>query len=422
MVLLTTAFPPVAEDVLTSGYLDARLHSSMSRNQWGYIVSRCVCVESYLALTKWAGCTFLFNDSRNRACLYFTLHNGYGRRLAFTGAQILLLRVLPQVHKSVTVLEAIGCLLSVTLLCFLPTITKKGMPYLAPAKPDAGIWNNFWQKYHYINLIMDKKLQGQVAIVTGSSSGIGEGVAKALGAAGAIVVVNYTHDSSRNEAEDVKRVIEQGNSQAIVVQADVSKEEEVQQLFAQTIRQFGTVDILINNSGIQKDASFHEMTLDQWNAVIGVNLTGQFLCAREAIREFLRRGVDEKRSVAAGKIICMSSVHDVIPWAGHANYAASKGGINMLMKTIAQEYAPKKIRINSICPGAIQTPINKAAWETPEALKELLTLIPYGRIGQPEDVGKLAVWLCSDDSDYVTGANHYIDGGMTLYPGFADNG
>jgi len=269
---------------------------------------------------------------------------------------------------------------------------------------------------------MDKKLQDQVAIVTGSSSGIGEGIARAFGEAGAKVVINHTHASSADEAEKVKEYIEQVGSEAIVVRADVSKEDEVKDMFAQAIQRFGTIDILVNNSGIQKDSVFHEMTLEQWNAVIGVNLTGQFLCAREAIKEFLRRGVDEKRSIAAGKIICMSSVHDVIPWAGHANYAASKGGINMLMKTIAQEYAPRKIRINSICPGAIQTAINRDAWETKEALDKLMTLIPYKRIGQPEDTGKLAVWLASDDSDYITGANIYIDGGMTLYPGFADNG
>lgn len=269
---------------------------------------------------------------------------------------------------------------------------------------------------------MEKKLQNQVAIITGSSSGIGEGIARSFGEAGAKVVINHTHPSSAEEAEKVKEYIEQQGSEALVVRADVSKEDEVKDMFAQTIQHFGTVDILVNNSGIQRDSAFHEMTLDQWNEVIGVNLTGQFLCAREAIKEFLRRGIDKKRSVACGKIIHMSSVHDVIPWAGHANYAASKGGINMLMKTIAQEYGPKKIRINAICPGAIQTPINRDAWDTNAALNKLMELIPYKRIGQPEDVGKLAVWLASDDSDYVTGANIYIDGGMTLYPGFADNG
>jgi glucose 1-dehydrogenase len=164
------------------------------------------------------------------------------------------------------------------------------------------------------------------------------------------------------------------------------------------------------------------MTLAQWNFVIGVNLTGQFLCAREAIKEFLRRGIVPEKSKAAGKIICISSVHEVIPWGGHANYAASKGGIMLMMKSIAQEFAPKKIRINSICPGAIQTPINKSAWDAPQALQSLLTLIPYQRIGQPEDIGNTAVWLASDDADYITGASIFVDGGMTLYPGFSTNG
>jgi glucose 1-dehydrogenase len=269
---------------------------------------------------------------------------------------------------------------------------------------------------------MDKKLQNQIAIVTGASSGIGAGVAKALAAAGATVVVNYPLDAGKGMADAVLGEIIGAGGTGMTAKADVSKETEVQKMFASVIEEFGTVDILVNNAGLQKDAPFEEMTLDQWNFVIGVNLTGQFLCSREAIREFLRRGVDEKRSKAAGKIIQMSSVHEIIPWAGHANYAASKGGVMLLMKSLAQEFAWKKIRINSVCPGAIQTPINKQAWETPESLKELLTLIPYQRIGQPEDIGNTAVWLASDDSDYVNGASIFVDGGMTLYPGFTTNG
>jgi glucose 1-dehydrogenase len=179
---------------------------------------------------------------------------------------------------------------------------------------------------------------------------------------------------------------------------------------------------LINNAGLQQDAPFHEMSLQQWERVISVNLTGQFLCAREAAREFLRRGVVPEVSRAAGKIICMSSVHEVIPWAGHVNYAASKGGIMQLMKSMAQELAPQKIRVNSIAPGAIKTPINRAAWETREALNSLLTLIPEGRIGEPGDIARTAVWLASDLSDYITGATIFVDGGMTLYPGFAAGG
>jgi glucose 1-dehydrogenase len=208
----------------------------------------------------------------------------------------------------------------------------------------------------------------------------------------------------------------------MIFQADVSNEADVKKMFAEIVSSLGTLDILVNNAGLQRDAPLTEMTLEQWNTVIGVNLTGQFLCAREAVREFLRRGPSPEKSKALGKIICMSSVHEVIPWAGHVNYAASKGGIMMMMKSIAQECAPKRIRVNNICPGAIQTPINKSAWQTPQAMASLLTLIPYGRIGQPEDIGQVAVWLSSDESDYLTGADIFVDGGMTLYPGFATNG
>jgi glucose 1-dehydrogenase len=269
---------------------------------------------------------------------------------------------------------------------------------------------------------MDKKLEGQVAIITGASSGIGAGVAKALAEEGAVVVVNYPMPQTKDAADAVLNEIIAAGGKGMTSMCDVSKEAEVIKMFADTRNNYGTVDILINNAGLQKDSPFEDMTLDQWNLVIGVNLTGQFLCAREAIREFLRRGLDLKRSCAAGKIVHMSSVHEVIPWAGHANYASSKGGIMLLMKSLAQEFAWKKIRINSICPGAIQTPINRQAWETPEALKSLLTLIPYQRIGVPEDIGNAAVWLCSDDSDYVNGHSLFVDGGMTLYPGFTENG
>jgi len=269
---------------------------------------------------------------------------------------------------------------------------------------------------------MGNKLQNQVAIVTGACSGIGTGVAKAMAAEGAIVVINYPSDHTQDAANAVLNEIKSVGGRGMISQCDVSNEEQVQTMFADTIKQFGTVDILVNNAGLQDDAPFTEMTLAQWNHVIGVNLTGQFLCAREAIREFLRRGMQPEKSIALGKIICMSSVHEVIPWAGHANYATSKGGIKLLMETLAQEFAPKKIRINSIGPGAIKTPINKAAWDTPEAEAKLLTLIPYGRVGITDDIGKAAVWLASDDSDYVTGITLFVDGGMTLFPGFSTNG
>jgi glucose 1-dehydrogenase len=268
---------------------------------------------------------------------------------------------------------------------------------------------------------MEKKLKGQVAIVTGASSGIGAGCAIELANAGATVIVNYPIPGAKEMAQAVVDEIAANGGSAITYKCDVSKEEEVTQMFSDVIGQYGTVDILINNAGLQKDAPFTEMTLDQWNFVLAVNLTGQFLCAREAIKEFLRRGVNGK-SKSAGKIVCMSSVHEVIPWAGHANYAASKGGVMLMMKTIAQEFAPKKIRINSIAPGAIATPINHTAWDTQAHLQELLKLIPQKRVGQVEDIGKAAVWLASDDSDYVNGTTLFVDGGMTLYPGFEDNG
>lgn len=264
------------------------------------------------------------------------------------------------------------------------------------------------------------KLKGQTAIVTGANSGIGEGVAKALGNEGANVVVNYI--SRPEDADAVVKYIKKNGGDALSIQCDVSKEEEVQAMFRQTIDHFGTVDVLVNNAGIQQDAALVDMTLKQWQLVIDVNLTGFFLCAREAVKEFLRRGIVAERSKAAGKIICMSSVHQVIPWAGHVNYAASKGGIDLLMKSMAQELAPQKIRINSIGPGAIQTPINIEVWSDEKAREDLLTLIPYGRIGLPEDIGKVAAWLASDESDYITGTTIFADGGMLLYPGFTSNG
>lgn len=263
-------------------------------------------------------------------------------------------------------------------------------------------------------------LQHQIALVTGGSSGIGYGVAEALAAAGATVVINYNKEAE--PAEKLARRIKDGGGEALAIQADVSKEEDVQRMFRTVIETYGTLHILVSNSGIQQDAAFLDMTVEQWDRVIGVNLTGQFLCMREAAREFVRRGPQPEISKATGKIICMSSVHEVIMWAGHVNYAASKGGLMLLMKSVAQELAPQKIRVNSIGPGAIATPINAEARDTPEEERDLLKLIPYGRIGEPSDIGKVAVWLASDESDYVTGHTLFADGGMLLYPGFVGNG
>lgn len=267
-------------------------------------------------------------------------------------------------------------------------------------------------------------LRGQTAIVTGASSGIGRAIAEALCGAGANVVINHIgpEAEARRAVEAVTHCGCPHRGEAIAFQADVSDEEQVEAMFAAAIGRFGTVDILINNAGLQQDAPLEHMSLAQWRRVLDVNLTGQFLCARAAVREFKRRGVRPGVSCAAGKIVCVSSVHEVIPWAGHVNYAASKGGVMLMMKSIAQEVAPWRIRVNSVCPGAVRTPINRAAWETPEAYQDLMRLIPYRRIGEPDDVARLAAWLCSDEADYITGASLYIDGGMTLYPGFETGG
>jgi glucose 1-dehydrogenase len=263
-------------------------------------------------------------------------------------------------------------------------------------------------------------LLGQKALVTGASSGIGRAIALALGDAGADVVINYV--SGEDKAQALADQIRSKGGRAMAMGADVADESQVRDMFGQMIRELGTIDILVNNAGLQQDAPFHELTLAQWNKVLAVNLTGQFLCSREAVREFMRRGVRPEISCSAGKILCVSSVHEVIPWAGHVNYAASKGGVMLMMKSLAQEVAPYRIRVNSICPGAIRTPINMQAWDTPSAYAELMKLIPYKRIGEPEEIGRAAAWLASDYADYVHGISLFIDGGMTLYPGFETGG
>lgn len=265
---------------------------------------------------------------------------------------------------------------------------------------------------------MPKLLTGQKALVTGANSGIGQACAIGLARAGADVVVNYVAGGT----DEVIKAIEAEGRKGIAIKADVSNEAEVDAMFKQAIGEFGTLDILVANAGLQRDSAFVNMTMAQWNTVLNVNLTGQWLCARAAVKEFLRRGIRKEVSVAAGKIICMSSVHDVIPWAGHVNYAASKGGVKLMMKSIAQEVAAWRIRVNAISPGAIRTPINMDAWATPEAYAELMKLVPYKRIGEPADIGRAAVWLASDYSDYINGICLYVDGGMTLYPGFETGG
>ena len=262
-------------------------------------------------------------------------------------------------------------------------------------------------------------LTGRVAIITGGSIGLGRQMAEGLAEMGANVVLCARKKERCQEAADQLARL---GVKTLALGCDVKDPAAIGEVVALTLQNFGRVDILINNAGVSWGAPVEEMTLEQWNTVIGVNLTGQFLCTRAATREFKRRGVIAAVSQAAGKIICMSSVHQVIPWAGHANYAASKGGVMLLMKSIAQELAPHFIRVNGIAPGAIRTPINKAAWDTDEAYTQLMTLVPYKRIGEPDDIAQAAVWLASDASDYVTGATLFVDGGMTLYPGFSTGG
>ena len=268
---------------------------------------------------------------------------------------------------------------------------------------------------------MPQSLLGQSALVTGANSGIGHAVAVAVGfaRAGANVAINYVINPDAAQAV-VEQIAKLGRK-AIAVHADVSDEAQVEAMFAHVVSAFGTSHIVVCNAGLQRDSPFEQMTIEQWNTVGGVNLTGHFLCARSAVREFRRRGLSDV-STALGKIICMSSVHHQIPWAGHANYAASKGGVLLLMQTMAQELAPQRIRVNGIAEGAIRTPINTAAWSTPAAYDDLMTLVPYGRIGEPSDIPQAAVWLASDAADYVTGTTLFVDGGMTLYPGFQRKG
>lgn len=265
-----------------------------------------------------------------------------------------------------------------------------------------------------------KRLKGQVALVTGANSGIGKAVAEALASEGAKVAINYV--ANKNEAEKLANQIKKQKGEAIIIKADVSDQAQVKEMFKQISKEFKTIDILVNNAGIQKDSSFVDMSLTDWQKVLDINLTGSFICAQEAAREFIKRGVKKNLSHSAGKIIFISSVHQIIPWANHCNYAAAKGGISMLAKTIAQELASYKIRVNSVAPGAIKTPINEKVWKDPKQRKKLLKLIPANRLGNPLDIAQAIVWLASDESDYIQGETIYIDGGMKLYPGFATGG
>jgi glucose 1-dehydrogenase len=248
------------------------------------------------------------------------------------------------------------------------------------------------------------RLANKVAIVTGSDSGIGRAIAIRFAQEGAAVTINY-HSNAQN-ANDVKKQIEQDGGRAAVIQGDVSVAADVQKMIDGTVQAFGSLDILINNAGIEfPHPSFLDVTEKEWDLVLGVNLKGPFLCAQAAVRQMQKGG-------KGGRIVNISSVHEDIPMPGNSPYCAAKGGLRMLMRTLCDELAPHKITVNNIGPGAIATPINKGTLADPEKVKALNAGIPLGRVGQPEEVAGLAVYLASDEAAYVTGASYFIDGGM----------
>lgn len=263
-------------------------------------------------------------------------------------------------------------------------------------------------------------LRGQTAIVTGASSGIGEAIARELARAGADVVVNY-HGAERDAQATVDDIVAMGR-RSFKVQADVGLEADVIAMFDETEAHLGPIDIVVSNAGLQKDARLADMTIEDWNLVIATNLTGAFLVGREAVRRFRKKGRREAVSRSLGKLIFDSSVHQTIPWAFHVNYAASKGGLKLLMESIAQEVSSEGIRVNAVGPGAVATDINRLEREKAGGLEAMLALIPYGRVGDPVDVGRVVAFLASDASDYIVGQTIFVDGGMTLHPGFKGNG
>jgi glucose 1-dehydrogenase len=253
-----------------------------------------------------------------------------------------------------------------------------------------------------------QSLKGRLALVTGANSGIGEAVTRRLAAAGAAVVVNYL--SHPKEAKKIVAEIKSAGGQAMAIHADMSEEREIKAMFARIFRKFGAIDILVNNAGIENKSPFLDMRLEDWDQVMAVNLRATFLCSQLAARRMVKTG--------GGVIINISSVHQIIPWAGYAHYCASKSGLEMLMKTMALELAEKKVRVNNVAPGAIATPINETWLHDPVRRKQVLDLIPSRRIGQAEEVAGAVSYLVSDEAAYVTGTTLLIDGGMTLYSSF----
>lgn len=258
---------------------------------------------------------------------------------------------------------------------------------------------------------MYQDLENKVAVITGASKGIGTAIAERFGKEKMNVVVNYHSDEAG--AQETVTIIKENGGNGIAVQADVETEEGNQLLLNQAIDKFGDLDLWVNNAGMENSHETHELSLEDWNKVINVNLTGVFLGAKTALAYFVEKN-------KKGNIINMSSVHQQIPWPTFAHYAASKGGVKLFTETIAMEYAEKNIRVNNIGPGAINTPINAKKFADPEQLAATTAMVPMKKIGEPEEVAAAAAWLASAESSYVTGITLFVDGGMTLYPAFQD--
>jgi glucose 1-dehydrogenase len=247
------------------------------------------------------------------------------------------------------------------------------------------------------------ELRDKVAIVTGASSGIGRAIALGFAKEGAAVAVNYARNVEG--AESTVKEIESDGGRALTVQADISKPEEVKTLIGRTAREFGRLDVMVNNAGVEHKVPFLETPLEVWEEVIAVNLTGPWLGCQEAARQMMEQG-------GPGRIINISSVHEDLPMPTNSPYCAAKGGLRMLMRTIAVELAPHNITVNNIAPGAIETPMDAPLEGHPRQMEELLSEIPLGRMGKPEEVASLALYLASDASAYVTGSTFFVDGGM----------
>lgn len=252
------------------------------------------------------------------------------------------------------------------------------------------------------------QLDAKVAIVTGSDSGIGRAIAIQFAQEGATVVVTYAH--ARDKAEEVRQTIEKNKGKALVIQADVSQYQQAIGIIQQTVEQFHQLDIMVNNAGMEVHNPFLDVTEQQFDRVIGVDLKGAFFCAQAAAREMVKRKT-------AGRIINISSVHEDIAMPNNAPYCCSKGGVRMMMRTICLELAPYNITVNNIAPGAIRTPIDADVESDPQKMATLLKEIPLARMGQPEEIAKLALFLASDAAAYVTGATYVMDGGLSVNTG-----